>query len=770
VTQASIPTAGRDRYLGERVPRREDADLLTGRARTVADLGPEDTGCPEHALEAVFVRSPAALGRLGRVDLTAARTLPGVLGAWSAADLPDLPPTTMPPSSRGAHEGLDWPSLAVGRVRYVGQPVAVVLADTRGHAEDAARTVAVEVEALAALLDPTDAALGSATRLFEGRSNVVTEEDLGGVDDEVFSRAAVVVECDLRQQRVLPTSLEARSVLAAPAPDGGLTVWASHQAQHNLRAGIAEALGVPPELVRVVVPATGGAFGAKSQVYPEHVVVAALARRLGRPVRWVEDRAEAMLAATRGRGQRQRTRLAADAEGRFLAYELLVDADIGGYPHTGAGVPGFTAHMATGAYGTPQVHARTRCVLTSSPPTSAYRGAGRPEAAYAIERSVDVLARRLGLDPAELRRRNHLRPDQFPHETPTGRTYDSGDYTAAMDKALELAGYADLRAEQRRRRADGGRPLGIGVATYVERSGGPPDSDEHGAVEVHADGTVLARVGSTSTGQGHATAFAQLVASALGLPLETVRVVQNDTAEVPYGFGTFGSRSMQVGGNALWQAADGLVELARQRFADACGAPLDEVRYDGGRLSCGDRSSTLAELAAGAPLRADARPSLPQAFPFGAYVAVVEVDPDLGTVEVQRLVAVDDYGVVVNPLLVDGQGLGSIAQGLGQALLEEAGTDADGVPVQRTLLDYLLPTAADLPPVTLAETCTPNPHVPFGAKGAGEAGCIGVPPALVGAVCDALDVDHVDMPLTPEAVWRAMAGHRGGPDSDDDRL
>ena len=749
-------SAGRDRYLGERVPRREDLDLVTGRARTVADLRPEDVDSHEPLLEAAFVRSAVAFGDLGAVDCAAARTVAGVVGAWAASDLPDLPPTTSPPSSRGAHEGLDWPSLAVGRVRYVGQPVAVVVADSRAHAEDAARSVRPEIRSRAALLDPVLAADPDAERLFDGRSNVVTTVDLGGVEDEDFAEAAVVVECDFRQQRLLPSSLEGRSLLAVPGADGGLVVWASHQAQHNLRSGLADALGMPADLVRVVVPATGGAFGAKSQVYPEYVVVASLCRRLGRPVRWVEDRAEAMLAATRGRSQRQHTRLAADRDGTLLAYELLLDADIGGYPHTGAGVPGFTAHMATGAYATPKVQARARCVLTTSPPTSSYRGAGRPEAAFAIERTVDVLARRLGMDPAGLRRRNHLRPDQFPYETPTGRRYDSGDYTAALDKALAEVGYDDLRAEQRRRRADGGRPLGIGIATYVERSGGPPDSDEHGAVEARPDGSVVARVGSTSTGQGHATAFAQVVASALCLPLEAVHVVQNDTAEVPYGFGTFGSRSMQVGGTALWQAADNLLALARQRFAADCGSSPEDVRYDGGRLDCGSRSTTLAELAARAPLRADARPKLPQAFPFGAYVAVVEVDPELGSVEVVRIVAVDDYGVVVNPMIVDGQGHGSIAQGLGQALFEEAGTDDAGRPLQRSLLDYLLPTAADIPELTLLETRTPNPNVPFGAKGAGEAGCIGVPPAVVNAVCDALDVDHEDMPLTPEAVWRAM--------------
>jgi carbon-monoxide dehydrogenase large subunit len=464
-----------------------------------------------------------------------------------------------------------------------------------------------------------------------------------------------------------------------------------------------------------------------------------------------------MLVATRGRGQYQRARLAADSDGNFLAYELLIDADIGGYPHTGAGVPMLTGNMSTGVYRTPRVHVRARSVLTTTTPTSAYRGAGRPEAAYALERTVDLMARRLGADPAQLRYRNFIRPDQFPYQTPTGRLYDSGNYAAALDKALAAVEYDQVRAEQARRRHDGGWPLGIGLATYIERSGGPPDSDEYGSVEACADGTFVARVGSTATGQGHRTAFAQVVASALDVALDRVQVIQGDTAEVPYGYATFGSRSMQVGGSALWRAAESLVEVARQRYAAALGVSVDQVTYLGGSLVAGDRAAFLADLAAQTgPLRAEERFAPPQAFPFGAYAAVVEIDPELGTVHVRRIVAVDDYGVVVNPMIVDGQGHGSIAQGIGQALYEQALYGADGMPSTRTLLDYLLPTAADMPPITLLETATPNPNTPLGAKGAGEAGCIGTPPAVVNAVCDALDVDHIDMPLTPEAVWSAI--------------
>jgi aerobic carbon-monoxide dehydrogenase large subunit len=733
-------------YIGLRVPRREDRDLVTGQAHRVADLTVPGT------LELAFTRSPMPHARVRGVDVAAAREMPGVAGAWSAADLPSL-------HVPGVPGGPPWPALATGTVRYPGEALAVVAADTRAHAEDAAERVRLELDPLPVLGDPATAIAGP--HLFEDRDNVAAEQHFGEPADDVFATAPVVVEATYREQLLLPTSLEPRAILVQPAA-GRLTVWVSHQAQHRLRDALAKVLDLSPDAVRVIVPATGGAFGAKSQTYPEYLVAAHLAGHIGRPVRWCEDRAEAMLVATRGRGQYQRARLAADSDGNFLAYELHIDADIGGYPHTGAGVPMLTGNMSTGVYRTPRVHVRARSVLTTTTPTSAYRGAGRPEAAYALERTVDLMARRLGVDPAQLRYRNFIRPDQFPYQTPTGRLYDSGNYAAALDKALAAVEYDQVRAEQARRRHDGGWPLGIGLATYIERSGGPPDSDEYGSVEACADGTFVARVGSTATGQGHRTAFAQVVASALDVDLDRVQIIQGDTAEVPYGYATFGSRSMQVGGSALWRAAESLVEVARQRHAAALGVSVDQVTYLGGSLVAGDRAAFLADLAAQTgPLRAEERFAPPQAFPFGAYAAVVEIDPELGTVHVRRIVAVDDYGVVVNPMIVDGQGHGSIAQGLGQALYEQALYGADGMPSTRTLLDYLLPTAADMPPITLLETATPNPNTPLGAKGAGEAGCIGTPPAVVNAVCDALDVDHIDMPLTPEAVWSAMSLIRG---------
>jgi carbon-monoxide dehydrogenase large subunit len=395
-------------------------------------------------------------------------------------------------------------------------------------------------------------------------------------------------------------------------------------------------------------------------------------------------------------------------------------------------------------------------VVTNTAPTSPYRGAGRPEAASAIERTVDLLARRLGLDPGEVRRRNFIAPDAFPYETPTGFTYDSGNYAGALDVALRELDYDGWRAEQARRRAAGEPPIGIGLCTYVERSGA---GEEFGAVEACPDGTFVALSGCCSTGQGHETSFPQVVAAVLGVEHDRVRLVERDTAVVPQGIGSFASRSMQTGGAALHRAAGRLIDTAKQRMAERCAVPVDQVSYAGGRLTAGGASATMAELATAGELRADETYAPPEGFPFGAYAAVVEVEPELGGITVLRLVAVDDYGVVVNPLIVDGQGYGSTVQGIGQALYEDVRYDPDGRPQTRSLLDYLIPTVSEVPELRFAETCTPNPNTPLGAKGAGEAGCIGAPPAIVNAVADALDLDDRDalqMPLTPYTCWSAI--------------
>ena len=572
--------------IGAQLPRREDSRLVRGAGCYVGDL--RFPGC----LETAFVRTDVAHGLVRAVDLGPTRRLPGVAAAWSHADLP-LPetPAMMDPE---AVRGRPWPPLASDRVRYVGEPLAIVVAADRHVAEDACDAARVHIEPLPVLLDPTEAA-GSDVQLFAGKDNVAAQKDFGEpIDESVWQEAAVVVRARYRQQLLAHMYMEAKAILVRPEPDGGLTVWVSHQAPHRLRHDLAGAFGLRPQQVRVIVPDVGGAFGGKSETWPEYLAVVAAARRLGRPVRWLEDRAESLTGPPHGRGQNQRVRMAADADGRILAYELRIDADVGGYPHTGSFVPMATSMMATGVYAIPQVHVRTRAVLTNTAPTSPYRGAGRPEAASAIERTIDLLARRLGADPADLRRLNFIAPDAFPYHTPTGFTYDSGDYAAALDVALREVDYGGWRAEQARRRTTGGPPIGIGLCTYVERSG---VGEEFGAVEACPDGTFLALSGCCSTGQGHETSFPQVVAAVLDVGVDTVRLLERDTAVVPRGTGSFASRSMQIGGAALHRAAGKLIDVARQRMAEACAVSVADVRYSTGELIAGERTMTLADLA-----------------------------------------------------------------------------------------------------------------------------------------------------------------------------
>jgi aerobic carbon-monoxide dehydrogenase large subunit len=740
-------------YIGASPKRGEDEGLVRGAHRYVADLKVD--GC----LEACFVRSYEAHGELRSVDVAAARDVAGVVAAYAAADLPDLPDA--PVGAADFSPEMGRPSLARGRVRFAGEPVAVVIADSRYAAEDGAELIMADIESLEAVIDPTRAAEPSAPELFSGVSNVVATREAGDPVDEIMASAPVVVETTIRNGRVAPTSIEARAVLVVPGENGRITVWASHQAPQRLRNELAEVLDITPEQIRVVVPKVGGAFGAKSQTFPEYIVVAHVARKLGRPVRWIEDRLEALQGSTHGRGQNQRLRLAATATGTIKALEALIDADVGAYPHTGTLVPAMTGWVLSGSYKIPHIYARVRAVVTNATPTASYRGAGRPEAAFALERLVDKLARRLQRDPVDVRLANYIPPDEFPYRSPTGALYDSGDYAGAMRAALDLVGYEELRAEQSRRRAAGtGRLLGIGVASYVERSGGRSGTNEFGAIEISADGTVVARSGSTPQGQGHATVFAQIVASVFDVDLERVRVVQGDTDEVPVGVGTFGSRSTQVGGSALHVASTRVLDEARRRAARALEVAEEDLAYAEGRFTIAgtDRSVDLAELAADGPLEASLEIAPPQAFPFGTYICVVEVDRETGEVDVTRLVVVDDCGVVVNPKSVAGQVRGSIVQGLGQALYEGLAYDDLGQPLFSSLMDYSLPTMSEVPEIVVGDSVTPNPNVPLGTKGAGEAGCIGTPPAVVNAIVDALDGrdEGLEMPLLPEKVWRAL--------------
>ncbi len=745
------------RQVGRSLPAPDADEVLRGAARYVADL--RVPGC----LDAAFTRSWTAHGWLRTVDAGPARELPGVLAAWSAADLPDLPAVPSPPRG-GEPAAMRRPALATDRVRFVGDPVAVVIGTDRYRAEDGAELVEVDIDPLPPVLDPLAAATADAPTLYTGLSNVVSQRELGEPCADELARCPVVVTSTVRNQRLAATSMEPRGILARPEPSGGLTVWVSHQAPHRLKGALVTAFGLDPDGVRVIVPAVGGAFGAKSQTYPEYLVVVAAALRLGRPVRWIEDRYEALTAATHGRGQVSTLRLGLDPDGRFRALTAEIWADVGGYPGTGGFIPEMTGWLMSGPYAIDRLHVTTRSVVTTAAPTASYRGAGRPEAAYALERCVDAAAERLGLDPAEIRRRNFIPPDAFPYRSPTGAEYDSGRYASALDAALRAADYPGWRAEQARRRA-AGHPLllGIGLASWVERSGGERGGSEYARVELPGTGPVIARVGTASQGQGHRVTLAQVVAEGLGIEPAAVRVVTGDTAEVARGTGAFGSRTMQVGGNAAYLAAVALRARAVAAAAPLFGVPADAVELTADGLHpAGDpvRLITFAELTARVgELAAEEVFAPPQGFPFGAYVAVVEVARRTGDIWVLRLVAVDDCGVVVNPAVVRGQIHGSIAQGLGQALYESASYGPDGQPLAGTLLDYSIPTAAEMPPITLVEHVTPNPNVPLGTKGAGESGCIGTPPAVVNAVSDALtgyDRSGLEMPLTPAAVWTCL--------------
>ena len=749
--------------LGHSVLRSEDPALLTGEARFMADLSVDG------ALHAVFVRSHAAHGELRAVDARVAASSPGVHSVWTAADL-DLPDQ---PAFSG-HAELSRPLLARDRVRFVGEAVAVVVADTLAHALDAADAVTVAVEPLPAVTDPAEAAAADAPLLFPAFGSNLAGAPPDPPGEEFFADADVVVRLRITHQRVAPVTMEPNGCVAIPEPDGSLTVWASTQSVFGVQAEVARTLGLEAPLVRVRAPWIGGGFGAKGGVYPEQLVVAALAHRLARPVRWAESRQENLLGMTHGRGQVHDVELGASRAGVFTGLRVRALADVGAYATRGMFIPMVSRMMASGVYAIPQIDFGFVQVVTNATPTGPYRGAGRPEAAALVERAVDTMARALDIDPAALRRRNFPPGSAFPFTTAVGTTYDSGEYEAALDEALRLAGYDDLRAEQHRRRDDPHAPLlGVGIGCYVETSG---SGGEFGAVEVHDDGTVTVTTGSVPHGQGHETTWAQIASATTGVPFDAVRVVHSDTALVDHGVGTFGSRSAQLAGSAVREAATVVVDRARALAAELLeAAPDDVVVLDDGSLGvAGVPASGLswAELARQATTRGERlRHELDfqsrGSFPFGCHVAVVEVDRETGAVALRDFVAVDDCGSVINPLLAEGQVHGGLAQGIAQVLYEGVRYDSGGTPLTASLLDYLVPAASDLPGFRTAHTVTPSPNNPLGAKGIGESGTTGSIAAVWNAVVDALapyGVTHVDPPCAPEVVWRAM-GSSGARDS-----
>jgi carbon-monoxide dehydrogenase large subunit len=750
--------------LGSVVHRTEDPRFLAGRGRYVENI-PIDG-----ALRAVFVRSIMAHARLGSVDATVARSMPGVIAVLTSADV-DVPPQ---PPSGNVSGPFHRPILPFDAVRFVGEPIACVLAETLAEAIDAAETVDVEYQPLDAVTDARLAAEDGAPLLFpEAGTNVARSSDTRWNDD-VLAGADVVVRATTVNQRIAPVPMEPNAIAVEPGDDGGLTVWVSTQIPFDVRNDLADALGMDRAEVRVIAPDVGGGFGAKLHVYPEHFVCALAAMRLGRPVRWFETRTESMLSLNHGRAQHQRIELGAKRDGTIVGMRVEITADMGAYP-IGAYLPPTTRMMLAGVYRIPRIATRSRSVVTNTTPIAAYRGAGRPEATTLIERGMDLLALELGLDAAEVRRRNLIPADAFPYETAVGATYDVGDYERALDEVLRLSGYAALRAEQaeRRRRRDGVQ-LGIGVCTYVEITAWA--GSEFGSVEVNPDGTVTVMTGTSPHGQGHETAFAQIASGILGVPFDSVRVVHSDTGVVPRGEGTYGSRSLQLGGTAVWDASQTVLDKAKRIAAHMLEVSEADLVADGGRIAVAGAPDTgvsweeLAVVAAsdGSRLPEGIEPGLSAAgrfrqkestFPFGAHVAVVEVDLETGRATLVRHISVDDAGRILNPMLARGQVHGGLAQGISQALFEGVEYDEYGNPLTSTLATYLMPSAAELPPFETAHTETPTPLNPLGAKGIGESATIGSTAAVQSAVIDAvshLGVRHIDMPLSPERVWRAI--------------
>ena len=753
--------------LGTRVIRTEDPRFLT-----TGGVYTDDMQLPG-ACHVHFVRSAVAHARIRSVDVSAALEAPGVIAAFTGADLADLP-LAAPPMPGMINAQMGQSLLAREMVRYVGEPLAVVVTEGRYQGEDAVDLVDVDYDVLPPVVDMAEAAANETVLFPAAGSNVAAVfGDAAALAADLFDGCEVVVSRTIVNQRLAPAPMETRAAVAAYGADGRLTAWIPNQGAQGTRAALAGLLGIDQAALRIVTPDVGGAFGAKFGADPEHAVVCWVAGRLGRPARWAETRNENLLGMTHGRAQRQTITIGGSRDGKVAAYRLEILQDAGAYPRFGAFLPFLTIMMAPGPYAIPRAEAVATSVVTNTTPVGAYRGAGRPEATAAIERAMDLFAAETGLDPAEVRRKNLLPAFTEPHTTAFGAVYDSGDYTAALEAALIAAGYEDLRADQAKRRADGDVvQLGIGLSCYVEitglgvEEGGPR---ENATVEVHPDGSATILTGTSPHGQGHATVWAMLASDELGIPIDKITVKWGDTDLIPEGGGTGGSRSLQQGGAAVQKASRDLLDVARQRAADALEANPDDLVFDTRSSAFAvagdpDASIPLARLADAERLFVRAVFTVPGAtYPFGAHVAVVEVDTETGKAVLRRVVTVDDAGTVINPLIAEGQRHGGIAQGAAQALLEEVVYDADGNPLTATFADYPFVTATEVPSFELADMETPTTYNPLGAKGIGEAGTIGSTPAVQNAVIDAvahLGVRHIDMPASPQRVWQALRSAR----------
>ena len=752
--------AAQGSILGNAVTRKEDPGLLTGSNHYVDDLDID-------AARIVFVRSTMAHASLLEVDISEAVNMPGVLAVYTSDNL-EMPAVNQ---SEFMDPSMNRPPLAVSRVRFVGDIIAAVVAESHSQAVDAAEQVIVDYDPLPANADIEAALADDAHILWEGAENNVCFA-IGNEYDgpDVTEGADTVVSERIVTQRLAGVPMEPNGCVAIPEGDS-MTFYASTQAAHGLRDGLAPNLGMEPENLRVVAPWVGGGFGPKAGLYIEFILCGKAAQELTRPVRWTEQRGENMLSMAQGRAMVMTADLGVNSDGSIVGLKARVVADAGAYPAIGAILPMLTMQLSQAVYDIPAIDFFAQSVLTNTTVIGAYRGAGRPEATQMVERILDKAANAIGMDPAELRRKNYIQPDAFPLTTLVGANYDSGEYERSLDAVLEASGYADLRAEQARRRgANDPMMLGIGVSSYVEVTAPIGLHVEYGSCEINDDGSATIKVGTSSHGQGHDTAFSMIVNDVLGIPMDQVTHVDADTEEVARGSGTLGSRSLQAGGSAIYEASQVVLEKGKQLAASLLEASADDIVVGEGALQVAGvpaKSISWADLATAA-VEQEIEGGLAHeldfdgtdaTYPFGSHVAVVEIDRETGHVELLRHVAVDDCGTILNPMLVNGQQHGGIAQGIAQALWEHVQYDEDANPVTASLMDYLMPSAAELPSFEVSNTETASPRNPLGAKGIGESGTIGSTPAVHNAVCDAvahLGIEHVDMPCTPQAVWRAL--------------
>jgi carbon-monoxide dehydrogenase large subunit len=767
--------------IGQPVPRAEDPILLTGRGRYTDDIA-----LPGQA-HAVILRSPHAHGRLNAVNTAAARAMPGVLGIWTAADLPALSPMTCAMPLRNADgsplRGTQRQPLAAGKVRHVGDPIALIVAETRAEAKDAAEAIELDISPLPAVTEASAAAAPDAPLLYDDiPGNLVLDFAVGDgtAVAAAFAAAAHVTRLSLRNNRVVVAAMEPRSAIAS-IEDGRYVLRLGCQGVFGMRAQLAQVMGVPKEQVRVLTGHVGGSFGMKANVYPEYAPLLLAAKALGRPVKWTDERSGAFLSDQHGRDHEVEAELALDAEGRFLAIRLTSFANMGAWLSPVAplmGTSNFFKNVQSN-YATPLIEVRTKCLVTNTTPVSAYRGAGRPEGNYFMERLIEQAARETGHDPLRLRKLNHIKPAQFPFSAASGSIYDGGDFSALLDKAI-AASDAEGYAARKEASAAKGLLRGRGIGNFLECTA--PPTREQGGIRFEKDGTVTIITGTLDYGQGHLSPFAQVLHQALGVPFHAVRLLQGDSDELIAGGGTGGSKSIMASGAAILEASAKVIEKGRAAAAWALEAAPGDIEFEphgpgetGRFLIAGtDRGIGIMELAAklrATPARPEGVPDsldvthvfdqAPMAYPNGCHVCEVEIDPETGTIRIDRYIAVNDFGVQVNPLLVAGQTHGGIAQGIGQAILERVAYTEDGQLLTGSFMDYALPRAGDLPAIATASHSVPCTTNPLGAKGCGEAGCAGSLPAIMNAITDALSplgITQLDMPATPERVWAAIRG------------